>query len=380
MKIIVSPDSYKGCCSAAQAAQFMEDGILRVFPDAQVVKIPIADGGEGTVDALLFAVGGQRERQQVTGPLGSPVAADYAVLPDGVCVIEMAAASGLPLVPKEKLNPLTATSRGTGELIKTGLDRGCRKFILGIGGSATNDAGLGMAQVLGFSFLDAQGRELGSGGRELARLDRVAADTADPRLRESSFTVACDVRNLLCGPDGASAVYGPQKGATPEMVAELDLCLQNFARVVKRDLGKDVSVLPGGGAAGGLGAALEAFCGASIQSGIDTILDAVHFEERFEDCSLVITGEGSIDGQSAFGKVPVGVALRTKAYGPIPVFAVVGGMKPGAERVYDFGIDAIIPTATGPMTLDEAILRAPELFSSAAERLMRVLRAGITYK
>lgn len=374
VKIVVAPDSFKGCCTAAAASCAFAQGIATVFPQAEVVRLPAADGGEGTVEALLSALGGEKKTANVAGPLGESVTAAFAVLPDGTAAIEMASASGLPLASRQKLDPLLATSRGTGELIRAALNEGCRNFLIGLGGSATNDAGMGMAQALGVSFSDAAGNELGPGGAELERLDRIDASRLDARLSECRFTAACDVRNPLCGPDGASAVYGPQKGATPEMTARLDAALHRFAQIAHRELGRDVLNVPGYGAAGGLGAALALFCGAQIQSGIDTVLDLIHFDAHMSGCDLVITGEGSIDGQSVYGKVPVGVARRVKRHGQIPVAAIVGAMKTGAEKVYAHGIDVIMPTAAGPMTLDEAIARAPELLSGAAERLMRIVR------
>ncbi|MDY2648835.1 MAG: glycerate kinase [Pyramidobacter porci] len=379
MKIVVAPDSFKGCCTAVEASRAIAQGIAAVFPQAGIVRLPAADGGEGTAEALLSALGGVKKTANVTGPLGDPVAAAFAILPDGTAVIETASASGLPLVPREKLNPLLATSRGTGELIRAALDEGCRKFLIGLGGSATNDAGMGMAQALGVSFSDAAGRELGPGGVGLERLARIDASRLDARLSQSRFTALCDVRNTLCGPDGASAVYGPQKGATPETIARLDAALYRFAQIARRDLGRDILDVPGCGAAGGLGAALPLFCGAQIQSGIDTVLDLIRFDAHMSGCDLVITGEGSIDGQSAYGKVPAGVARRAKRHGGIPVAAVVGAMKPGAEKVYKYGIDVIMPTATGPMTLGESIARAPELLSGAAERLMRIVRMTLKH-
>ncbi|MGI6075031.1 MAG: glycerate kinase [Pyramidobacter sp.] len=378
MKIVVAPDSFKGCCTASAAAHSLAQGITAVFPQAEIVRLPVADGGEGMVEALLSALGGIKKTLNVTGPLGESVTATFAILPDGTAAIEMASASGLQLAPRQNLNPLLATSRGTGELIREALNEGCRKFLIGLGGSATNDAGMGMAQALGISFSDAEGRELGPGGAELGRLARIDLSRLDERLAGCRFTAACDVRNPLCGPDGASAVYGPQKGATPEMVARLDAALYRFAQITERDQGRNVLNVPGYGAAGGLGAALALFCGAQIKSGIDTVLDLTRFDAHMDGCDLVITGEGSIDGQSVYGKVPVGVARRAKRHGQIPVAAVVGAMKPGAEKVYAYGIDVIMPTATGPMTLDESIARAPELLAGAAERLMRIFKMTLS--
>lgn len=377
MKILVAPDSFKGCCTAAEAARFMSSGIRTVCPDAQITELPAADGGEGTVDSLVDALGGKKIFLPVTGPMGETVTANYALLPGGMCALEMASASGLPLVPRDRRNPLVATSRGTGEVIRAALDQGCRKFLVGIGGSATNDAGAGMMQALGVSFRDAEGREIGPGGAELARVEKVDLSGMDPRIAESEFLVACDVKNPLCGPQGSSAVYGPQKGATPEMVAQLDAALRHLAYVVRRDLHKEFDSVPGYGAAGGLGAALSVFCGGTPRSGISTVLDLILFDERVKDCDLVVTGEGSIDSQSVFGKVPVGVGQRAKQNCPgIPVVAIVGNMKPGAEKVYGCGVDVIMPTTPGPVPLDEAIAKAPEFLAGAAERMMRLLKAA----
>jgi glycerate kinase len=373
MKILVAPDSFKGCCTAAQAARYMAAGAAAACPGAEITELPAADGGEGTVEALHAALGGKIERITVHGPQGRAVKSFYGILPGGRCAIEMAAASGLTLIPRGELNPLTADSRGTGELIRAGLDAGCRDFIIGIGGSATNDGGTGMARALGVKFTGPGGRHLPPGGAGLAQLEHIDISGLDPRIRGSHFIIACDVTNPLCGPDGASAVYGPQKGATPEMVRQLDSALAHYAEVVRRDLGRDILTAKGYGAAGGLGAGLAVFCGAEIRSGINAILDLIGFDHRVKGCSLVITGEGSIDGQSVYGKVPVGIAARTKKQGNIPVAAIVGNMKPDAAKVYDYGIDVICPTATGPMSLDEAIRRAPELLSGAAERLMRTI-------
>ncbi len=376
MNIVLAVDSFKGSCSAIEVAEHLEEGILRVLPQAQVQKIPVADGGEGTVQALLYAVGGTLRQKTVTGPMGSPVAAEYGVLDNGVAVIEMASASGLPLVPAGERNPLVSTTYGTGELIRQVLDEGYHKLVIGIGGSATNDAGVGMAQALGASFLDGQGQELPFGGGALDRLAQVDLTNMDPRLKDCQITVACDVSNPLCGPTGASRIYGPQKGATEEMIQQLDQNLRHFADVVEPALGLSFREIPGAGAAGGLGAALLAFCGATIKSGIDTVLDAVQLEQRVAQADLVITGEGRIDGQSVFGKVPVGVATRSKKVKPLPVIAVVGGIGPGAEATYDYGIDAILSTVNGPMSLEQAMEQAPSLLAQAGERVIRLIRCG----
>ena len=294
----------------------------------------------------------------------------------GRAVIEMAAASGLPLVPDDKRNPLVTTTYGTGQLIKAALDAGCREVLIGIGGSATNDGGMGMAQALGVSFRDAAGRELGAGGAELDRLADIDVSGLDPRVGEARITVACDVDNPLCGERGASAIYGPQKGATPEMIRRLDAALRSFAGVVKRRLGKDVIDVPGAGAAGGLGAGLMVFAGGKLTAGINAILDIVRFDELLGGVDLVITGEGKLDAQTAFGKVPVGVARRVKPHG-IPVVAIAGDIGKGSEAVYAMGISAVVSTVDRAMPLAEALAESRRALEDCGERVMRLLSVGI---
>ncbi len=375
MKIVIAPDSFKGSNTAIRVADLIEQGVRKVFADAEVVKIPVADGGEGTVNAVVAGGGGEYMDLEVTGPLGDPVTARYGILPGRRAVIEMAAASGLPLVPEDRRNPTLTTTYGTGQLIKAALEEGCREFLIGIGGSATNDAGVGMAQALGYAFKDADGRELGYGGGELARLEAIDTSGADPRLAESSFAVACDVTNPLYGETGAAHVYGPQKGATPEIVKELDANLRHFADVVQKQLGRDVSREPGSGAAGGLGAGLMIFCGAELKSGIDAVLDIVRFESYLDDADLVITGEGAIDGQSVYGKVPVGVAKRTGGRN-LPVLAIVGDIGEGAAAVYEHGVHGIMSTVNRAMPLAEAMAHSKDLLVDAAERVMRIVDIG----
>lgn len=375
VKVVIACDSFKGSVTAVQAVSYLEEGIRRVWPEAEVDGIPVADGGEGTVDAFLHSVPGRRIYVWVTGPLGEPVQAEFALLEDGTAVIEMAAASGLPLVSPEKRNPMLTTTYGTGELILAALNAGCARLVLGLGGSATNDGGAGMAQALGVKLLDGQGRSLPPGGGALERLERMDVNGIDPRLAQIPLVVACDVTNPLCGPQGASAVFGPQKGADGEMVAKLDQNLAHFARVGQACTGRDVVNVPGAGAAGGLGAGLLLFTNAQMCSGITTVLDTVGFDARVTDADLVITGEGRMDGQSVCGKTPVGVAQRVKAQGNIPVVAIVGSIGPQAERVYDYGIDAIFSTAPGPITLEEAMGNSHTLLASTAERVARLMRA-----
>lgn len=376
MNIIIACDSFKGSLSSQDVASAISSGLLRADPDLHLTRIPIADGGEGTVEAYLAAVGGQRHTCTVSGPLGEPVEADYAVLPDGTAVIEMAQASGLPLLSGRKPDPLRAGTYGTGQLIRDALDSGCCSFLIGIGGSATTDGGAGMLQALGARFLDREGNPLSPGGGELLRLDRIDLSGFDPRLAGCSVRIASDVVNPLCGPQGAAAIYGPQKGASPREVELLDAALAHYADVIVRCTGQDVRNRPGAGAAGGLGAGLMAFCGAVPGSGIDAMLDAVGFDRLLSGADLVITGEGRIDGQSASGKVPVGVARRAKAHrADLPVFALVGGIGPGARAVYDLGIDSILSTAPDALLLSQAMERAAELLEDTAERLMRIILA-----
>lgn len=376
MNIIIACDSFKGSLSSQDVASAISSGLLRADPDLHLTRIPIADGGEGTVEAYLAAVGGQRHTCTVSGPLGEPVEADYAVLPDGTAVIEMAQASGLPLLSGRKPDPLRAGTYGTGQLIRDALDSGCCSFLIGIGGSATTDGGAGMLQALGARFLDREGNPLSPGGGELLRLDRIDLSGFDPRLAGCSVRIASDVVNPLCGPQGAAAIYGPQKGASPREVELLDAALAHYADVIVRCTGQDVRNRPGAGAAGGLGAGLMAFCGAVPGSGIDAMLDAVGFDRLLAGADLVITGEGRIDGQSASGKVPVGVARRAKAHrADLPVFALVGGIGPGARAVYGLGIDSILSTAPDALLLSQAMERAAELLEDTAERLMRIILA-----
>ncbi len=376
MLVVVAPDSYKGSVSAIEVANAMERGVNRVFAEAQVRKIPIADGGEGTVEALVASTGGALRSVEVSGPLGDPVRACWGVLGDGrTAVIEMAAASGLPLVARERLDPRHASSYGTGELIRAALDAGLRRIIIGIGGSATNDGGTGMARALGVRFLDAAGRELTPGGAALANLATLDLQDLDRRLADSELIVACDVDNPLCGPRGASAVFGPQKGATPEMVAELDAALARFATVAQHSTGRDVAAHPGAGAAGGLGAGLLFFTPAHLRPGVGLVLETVGFADIVRTADFVITGEGRTDFQTAFGKAPVGVARVAKTFGA-PVFCLSGGLGQGADDVLAQGIDAVMSICDRPLTLDECMRDGSVLISNAAERLCRIIRAA----
>ncbi len=378
-KVVVAPDSYKGSLTAAEVCEAIETGLRRACDDIEVVRVPMADGGEGTVQSLVDATGGRIVRLRATGPMGSAVDAFYGVLGDGAtAAIEMAAASGLPLVPQGSRNPRVATTRGTGELIMAAFAAGCRKFIIGIGGSATNDGGAGMAQALGARLMDAAGLELGPGGAELARVASIDLSGIPAELRACEFVVACDVDNPLTGPRGASAVYGPQKGATPEMVRELDAALAAYAEAVACAVGADVAALrdaPGAGAAGGLGFGLMAFLGAELKRGVEIVVDVVGLTRKLRGAHLVITGEGRTDYQTLFGKTPMGVAHAAMEQG-IPVVIVSGSISDDARGLYEHGIGALVSIVRGPMSLDEAIARGPELVADAAESVLRLFMLG----
>src|SRR5712691_1199154 len=372
MKILLAPDSFKESLSARAAALAMERGVKRALPDAETVVLPIADGGEGTLDTLVVATGGTLHWTSVTGPLGSPVAARYGTLGDGVTgVVETAEASGLHLVPPEERNPLVTTTRGTGELIRHALDRGVTRLVVAIGGSATNDAGAGALQALGMRLVDQTGAFIGPGGGSLSRLAGIDAATLDPRLRAADLRVACDVTNHLCGPNGASAIFGPQKGATPEMVAVLDANLRRFAEVLRRDVGVDVLEVPGSGAAGGLGAALLA-CGGRLLPGIQLVLDAVDFDAKVQGATAVLTGEGRIDAQTASGKVVAGLAERAARAG-VPVIAFAGCVEPGFEVLYDRGLLSAHAILSRPASLAEALAGAEANLEAAVFAVARLL-------
>ena len=375
MKIVIASDSYKGSNTSLKVAGLIQEGASRVFPDAEYVKIPIADGGEGTVEALVSGLGGEMVTVRAEDALGRPVDAFYGIV-EGKVVAEMAAASGLPLLKENEKNPRIASTYGTGQVLLAAMEAGFRDITIGIGGSATNDGGAGMAQALGYRLLDASGKDLPRGGAALSDIAAVDAAGVSSLLNETTIHVACDVDNPLLGDHGASAVYGPQKGADPAMVTELDAALGRFADVVEDWKGRKMREIPGAGAAGGLGFGLVAFCGAIIKSGIDTILDLTDFDDKIKGADLVITGEGKIDGQSIRGKVPIGVAARAEPAG-LPVLAVVGDIGKGASAVYEYGIDSIMSTVDKAMHLDEAIARSQECLVDAAERASRMILIGM---
>ncbi len=376
MKIVIAPDSFKGSVSALEAARAIEQGLRRVFPDAVIEKIPMADGGEGTVQSLVDATGGHLHTRRVLAPLENEVDAQFGILSDGeTAVIEMASASGLTRVEPHERNPLRTTTYGTGQLIHTALEVGCRRLIIGIGGSATNDGGAGMAEALGVRLLDTNGKQIQRGGGSLGQLASIDVTGLHPAIAETETVVACDVNNPLTGPDGASHVYGPQKGATPEMIETLDGHLAHFDDILTQTFGKSFNDIPGAGAAGGLGAGLMAFLNAELRLGIDIMIDAVNLKERVKGAALVFTGEGQLDFQTVFGKTPVGVAKVAKAH-DIPVIAIAGGIAEGAEAVYDAGIDAMLGIVQEPMSLENAVTDASRLIADIAEQAARLIVIG----
>ncbi len=378
MKVVVAPQAYKGSLSAQEVAAAMALGLRRVLRDAEIVEIPLADGGEGTVETMVAATQGKLMTAHATGPLGGPVIASWGLLGDGkTAVIEMAAASGIGLVPADQLDPLSATSYGTGKLILEALAADCHEIIVGLGGSATNDAGAGMAQALGARLLDRKERELARGGAALTNLARIDVTGLDRRLASSRVSAASDVTNRLLGRNGASWVYGSQKGASEDACRQLDNALSNFATVVERDLGLAVSDVPGAGAGGGLGAGLIAFLGARIVPGMDVIADAVKLTERMEGADLVITGEGRLDSQTLSGKTVVGVATRAHTLG-IPVVAIAGQLSGDLTELRRRGITAELSIATGPVTFEEMADEASQLIADAAERAIRLVLIGAT--
>lgn len=381
MKIVIAPDSFKESLSASEVAKAIEKGLRRVLPGAEYVRVPMADGGEGTVDAVTAATGGRLVRRTVRGPLGKPVRAAFGLLPDGAAVIEMAAASGLPLVPPTQRNPLKTSSFGTGELIRAAIARGARRIVVGIGGSATNDCGAGMAQALGAVFRDARGRVLARplGGGDLGAVAIIDLSGLTQTLADVEVVVACDVRNPLCGPKGASAVFGPQKGATPAQVALLDGNLAHFGALLERATGRRVMKRPGAGAAGGLGAGLMGFCGARLVSGAALVCEVVGLARHLENADVVITGEGRIDFQTAFGKTPAGVAQVAAAHG-VPVIGLGGGLADDAHRILRHGFAALEASVARPMSLADAMLDVRVNVERAGERMGRWLLLAATLR
>ncbi|AQU74299.1 glycerate kinase [Priestia megaterium] len=377
MKIVIAPDSFKESLTALHVCEAVEKGIKTHFPNAEISKVPMADGGEGTVQSLVDATDGEIIQTKVTGPLGKEVEAFYGILGDGnTAVIEMAAASGLHHVPVDKRNPLITTTRGTGELILKALDHQVKHIIIGIGGSATNDGGAGMAKALGAKLLDANGAEIKEGGGSLDQLTAIDLTNLDSRLAEVKVEVACDVDNLLTGKTGASAVFGPQKGATPDMVKQLDRNLAHYAAVIEKEMDIHIQNVPGAGAAGGLGGGLLAFLSAELKPGVDIVIKATELENYIKDADLVITGEGRIDGQTIYGKTPIGVAKTAKKHS-VPVIAIAGSIGAGSEAVYEHGISALFSVVPGAVDLSEALEKADENIERTAKNVASVIRLAI---
>ena len=373
MKIVIAPDSFKESLTALEVANAIERGFKRIFPNAEYVKLPMADGGEGTVQSLVDATQGRLIEAEVTAPLGNQVNSFFGLSGDGkTAIIEMAAASGLHLVPMDERNPCQTTSFGTGELIKQALDLGVQHIILGIGGSATNDGGAGMLQALGLRLLDKNGQSIGFGGTALSNLAEIQLADLDPRLQHVQIEVACDVNNPLCGERGASAIFGPQKGATPEMVKELDAALAHFAEIADRDCGKQIKEQSGAGAAGGMGGGLLLLPNVQLKAGVQIVLDNLKFAEQVKDADLVITGEGRMDAQSILGKTPIGVARTAKQFNR-PVIAIAGCLREDYEVVYEHGIDAVFPIIRSLGDLPTILKQGEQNLISTAQNVARLL-------
>lgn len=375
MKIVIAPDSFKGSLSAIEVCETIEIGVKKVLPAANIVKIPMADGGEGTVEALVSSTHGHIEWEKVHGPLGGKVKAHYGILGDAkTAIIEMASASGLPLVSPGKRNPLYTTTYGTGELILAALEKGCRDFIIGIGGSATNDCGAGLAQALGVEFYDKSGDKIDDfmNGHWLGKTGSIDFSGLLPVVKESRFTVACDVENPLLGPDGCAFVYAPQKGAAEEIVKELEANMADFADILEKTIGRKVRDIRGAGAAGGLGAGLMAFVNGKLEKGINIVLNASNFAERIKGASLILTGEGKIDYQTAFGKTLSGIAREAKKQG-IPVIAIAGIVADNIDNLYDIGITSCFSICDQPMDKETSMKKVRDLLPLISERIVRTV-------
>ena len=377
MNIVIAPDSFKESLTALEVAVAIKTGFERIFPNAEYQLVPMADGGEGTVQSLVDATQGSLQKIAVIAPLANTVEAFWGLSGDKqTAFIEMAAASGLHLVAPEQRNPLVTTSYGTGELIKAALERGVKKIILGIGGSATNDGGVGMLQALGIRFLNAQQQEIGFGGEQLAFISQIDLSALDPRLAQVEIEVACDVNNPLCGEYGASAIFGPQKGATAAMVEQLDKALAHFAQVVKSQLGKEIALHAGAGAAGGMGAGLLLLPNVRLKSGVQIVMEATHLQDKISQADFVITGEGRMDAQSIAGKTPIGVARLAKELNK-PVIAIVGSLREDYSVVYQHGIHAVFPIIRQLSSLDELLKQGKENLISTAENVARVIKLSL---
>ncbi len=376
MKLLFASDSFKGSLSSEKTVELLAKAAKDVFGDVEYEGVPVSDGGEGTVDAVVAAEHGTKISVDVYGPLMTRIKAEYGRLDDNRAVIEMAAASGLPLIKREERNPLNTTTFGTGELIRDALERGFRDLSIAIGGSATNDGGMGCMRALGVKFLDARGNELQGNGSDLERVASIDMSGLDPRIKDTKITVMCDVTNPLTGKDGATYTFGAQKGATPDMQARLEAGMLNYKSVIMKQFGFDPDDIPGSGAAGGLGTALMVFLKGEMRSGIETVLDLIKFDERLEGVDLCVTGEGRTDWQSCFGKVMQGVGMHAKAKG-VPVLGLSGGLGKDAMNICDYGVNSLMTTVNSPMDITEAIARAEELYYEGAVRMFRFVKTGM---
>lgn len=378
MKVLIASDSFKGSFTSFEVGALIETGLKRVYPDSEVNIVSVADGGEGTVKSIISAAGGEYVSIEVTGPLGyitdNKVNCTYGILSNSVAVIEMAESSGLQLVPDNMKNPLKTTTYGLGEQIKDAIQRGCNKIFIGIGGSSTNDLGIGMAKALGYVFLDREGNEVDGTGGEAGEIVKILTDNVLPELKNVEIIAMCDVTNPLCGVNGASYIYGPQKGATPDMVKVLDSNLSKAAEVIYNCLNKDVKDVPGAGAAGGLGAGIIAFCNGRLERGIEMILNLVDIDGLIKSADIVITGEGRIDAQTLNGKVPVGISERCKKQGK-PCYAICGFLGNGWEKVLEHSLDGVESAIYAPCTVEEAIAVSGVNIPFAAERLFRIIKS-----
>ena len=379
MKFLFVSDSCKGSLSSDDTAELLQQAAERVFGPCECSGVPVADGGEGTTDAVVAAVGGSLRTVVAQGPRGDEMTACYGVLDAHRAIIEMAAASGLPLVPESLRNPLETSTFGTGELIRDALDQGFDEITVALGGSATNDGGMGCLRALGVRFVDEAGEELSGTGADLERVAHIDLAGLHPRMHDVRFVAMCDVANPLTGPDGATYTFGAQKGATPEMQQSLEQGMVHYRDVIVRELGVDPDAVPGAGAAGGLGAALAVFLGAELRSGIECVLDLIDFDRRLEGTSLVVTGEGRTDWQSCHGKVMQGVGQRCARAG-VPAIALCGSLGTGALQILDYGIDSLMVTVNAPMTLEQAMGNARELYLEAAERMFRLVKVGMSLR
>lgn len=367
MKVVLAPDSFKGSLSAIKVAGAMKEGILKADSNADIDVVPMADGGEGTTDNIVQALKGRTEYVSIFGPRGKTVKAKYGIVNNGVCIIEVAEPSGITLLEHDELNPLVTSTYGLGQLIVDALDKGCRKFVIGLGGSATNDCGAGMAAALGYQFLDEAGNAVRGCGGNLDRVHRIVCESVDKRIFESEFIFACDVKNPLCGYNGASYVFGPQKGATEDMVKKLDSNLRYFSEIIARDLGKSIAEIPGAGAAGGLGGGAIAFLNGKLAAGVDIMAELADLDKRIRDSDLVFTGEGTCDSQTLNGKTPFGVTKIAHKHN-VPVIIIAGIVKAGAERMYEYGVSEMYEIMTENISLEYAQANAESLISEVTKK------------